>query len=150
MKTKIFLQKAIKLKNLTTINILLLLSYIITTREKLSSEIFDQNLNQANLATKANIANFIDNTDFNRKFWNSATKTKLNSEWGKIQKLHAFYSSYSRGKSHFDGDDGTQKYSEFQPGFTYFKKPNSDRITAGSLKGCQKKELHLLIVLLDL
>ena len=68
MKTKIFLQKAIKLKNLTTINILLLLSYIITTREKLSSEIFDQNLNQANLATKANIANFIDNTDFNRKF----------------------------------------------------------------------------------
>lgn len=68
MKTKIFLQKAIKLKNLTTINILLLLSYIITTREKLSSEIFDQNLNQANLATKANIANFIDNTDFIRKF----------------------------------------------------------------------------------
>ena len=68
MKTKIFLQKAIKLKNLTTINILLLLSYIITTREKLSSEIFDQNLNQANLATTANIANFIDNTDFIRKF----------------------------------------------------------------------------------
>ena len=62
---QIFLQKAIELKNLTTINILLLLSYIITIREKFYSKILDQKLNHTNLATKVNIANFIDNTDFN-------------------------------------------------------------------------------------
>ena len=49
-----------------------------------------------------------------------AKKAELEAQQDKITKLQAFYSSYFRGKNHFE-DDGTQNYLVFQPICKYFE-----------------------------
>ena len=90
----------------------------ITTPEfnKLSTDVFNARLAQANLITK---------TDFDAKLSSLSRKiTKNKSKYllveNDLKKLKTFDSSYFRGKSHFE-EDGTQNYLAFQPMYRYFK-----------------------------
>ena len=53
-----------------------------------------------------------------------------------------FHSSYFLGKSHFEDEDGMQKYLVFQPVFKYCKTPtNSDMVMAWKCKGLSEESI---------
>ena len=62
-------------------------------------------------------------TAWNKQVARLATKGELKVEKVKVsyKKVQVFYSSYFRGKSHFE-DDATQNYLLFQPMYRYHKK----------------------------
>ena len=62
-------------------------------------------------------------TAWNKKVARLATKGELKVEKVKVsyKKVKVFYSSYFRGKRHFE-DDATQNYLLFQPMYRYLKK----------------------------
>ena len=88
--------------------------YIDTQKfNKLSADVFNTRLAQANLITK---------TDFDFKLSRKITKNKSKHSLveNELNKLKTFDLSYFIGKSHFD-EDGTQNYLVFQPIIKYFK-----------------------------
>ena len=91
----------------------------ITTSEfnKLTAEVFDARLAQANLVAKTDYDTKLKSV--NRKITSNKTKHLLVEN--EFKKLKTFYSIYFRGKSHFE-EDGTQKYLVFQPMYRYFKR----------------------------
>ena len=59
----------------------------------------------------------------------AANKTKITSNEKELKTLKTFYSSYFRGKSHFE-EDGTQNYLVFQPISRYFQViTNTDNVS---------------------
>ena len=74
---------------------------------KLSGEIFEAKIKQANLAIQENFGNFIDYSNLDKKLANLATKAELESKQKQKTKkmLQAFDSSCVRGKSRFE-DNG--------------------------------------------
>ena len=93
----------------------------ITTPEfnKLTAENFAARLAQANVATKSDIVNFVDKTDFDDKLKNlnkkvASNKTKHLLVENELKKLQPFDSSLFIGQSHFN-NDGLQLFLIFQP-----------------------------------
>ena len=92
------------------INISLLLNLI-------TAENFPARLPQANLATKSDIVNFVDKTDFDDKLKNlnkkvTSNKTKLLLVANELKKLQTFDSSLFTGQSYFR-NDGAQFFLIF-------------------------------------
>ena len=70
-----------------------------------------------------------------------------------LKKLGKFDAAYFRGKSYFDGDDGTQPYLVFQPMYKYFKtsvKGSTTYISSWESKGLSNEKIvllpHLIII----
>ena len=83
---------------------------------KLTADVFNARIAQANLITK---------TEFNAKLSNlnrniTANKSKHLLVENELKKLKTFDSSSFIGKSHFE-EDGVQNYLVFQPIIRYFK-----------------------------
>ena len=83
---------------------------------KLTADVFNARIAQANLITK---------TEFNAKLSNlnrkiTANKSKHLLVENELKKLKTFNSSSFIGKSHFE-EDGVQNYLVFQPVIRYFK-----------------------------
>ena len=63
-----------------------------------------------------------------------------------LKKLEKFDAAYFRGKSYFDGNDGSQNSLVFQVGEKYFKNSsgsNSSKITIWKSKGLSSQSLNL-------
>ena len=60
------------------------------------------------------ISNLVKKADYDAKILDIKLNILL-----QLVKLQAYYSSYFRGKSHFE-DDGTQNYLVYQPRYRYF------------------------------
>ena len=110
--------------------------YIDTSEfNKLTADVFNVRLAQANLMTK---------TDFNAKFPSFSRKITQNKSKhllveNKLNKLKTFDSDYFIGKSHF-GEDATQNYLVFQPMYRYLKMiTNTDYISSWKSKGLSAK-----------
>ena len=93
----------------------------LTTPEfnKLTAENFAARLAQANLATKNDIANLVNKTDFDDKLKTlnkkiTSNKTKHLLVENEFKKLHTFDSSLFTGQNYSD-NDGAQLYLIFQP-----------------------------------
>ena len=102
----------LKRKLLIMINILLLLNLI-------TAENFPARLAQANLATKSDIVNFVDKTDFDDKLKNlnkkvTSNKTKHVLVAIELKNLQTFDSSLFTGQSYFN-NGGAQCFLIFQP-----------------------------------
>ena len=98
---------------------------------KLTADVFNARIAQANLITK---------TEFNAKLSNlnrkiTANKSKHLLVENEFKKLKNFDSSSFIGKSHFE-EDGVQNYLVFQPIIRYFKViTNTDHISSWKSKG---------------
>ena len=98
---------------------------------KLTADVFNARIAQANLITK---------TEFNAKLSNlnrkiTANKSKHLLVENELNKLKTFDSGYFIGKSHFE-EDGVQNYLVFQPIIRYFKViTNTDHISSWKSKG---------------
>ena len=91
--------------------------YIDTSEfNKLAADVFNEEILQANLITKADFDAKL--SSFNKKITQNKTKHLLVEN--KLNKLKTFDSRYFIGKSHFE-EDGTQNYLVFQPMYRYFK-----------------------------
>ena len=113
--------------------------YIDTSEfNKLTSDVFNARLAQANLITK---------TDFNAKLSSrkiTQNKSKHLLVENELNKLKTFDSGYFIGKSHF-GEDGTQNYLVFQPIYRYFKMiTNTDYISSWKSKGLSSESFKPL------
>ena len=88
----------------------------ITTPEfnKLSTDVFNPRLAQANLITKTDCDAKL--SSLNRKITTNKAKHYLVEN--ELKKLKTFDSSYFRGKNYFEGD-GAQNYLVFQPMYKY-------------------------------
>ena len=82
----------------------------------LTASVFNARLAQANLITKTDFDAKL--SSLNRKI--TANKSKHLLVENELKNLKTFYSSYFRGKSHFE-EDGSQNYLVFQPMYIYFK-----------------------------
>ena len=108
-------------------------NYIDTSEfNKLTADVFNERISQANLITKTNFDAKL--SGLNRKITQNKTKHLLVGN--KLNKLKTFDSGYFIGKSHFE-EDGTQNYLVFQPMSIYFNR--------GNLKDCLMKILTLLL-----
>ena len=101
----------------------------ITTPElnKLTAENFAARLAQVNLASKNDIANFVNKTDFDDKLKNlnkkvTSNKTKyvfdeneLNELSKKAEAISTKYYSFFLGRMYFTSDDGSQNKFVYQP-----------------------------------
>ena len=101
----------LKRKLLIMINISLLLNLI-------TAENFPARLAQANLATKSDIVNFVDKTDFDDKLKNlnkkvTSNKTKHLPVANELKNLQTFDSSLFTGQSYFN-NGGAQFFLIFQ------------------------------------
>ena len=99
----------------------------ITTPEfnTLAASFFNASLAQANLVAKTDFDNSASSLDSKI----AANKTKITSNENELKTLKTFYSSYFRGKSHFE-EDGTQNYLVFQPISRYFQViTNTDNVS---------------------
>ena len=83
---------------------------------KLTADVFNAGIAQANLITKTKFDSKLSN--LNRKITKNKTDHLLFQK--DLNKLQTFDSSYFIGKGHFE-EDGTQNYSFFQPISRYFK-----------------------------
>ena len=91
--------------------------YIDTSEfNKLTADVFNARLAQANLITKTDFDAKL--SSLNRKITSNKTKHLLVEN--ELNELKAFDSSYFISKSHFD-EDGTQNHLVFQPMSKYFK-----------------------------
>ena len=90
----------------------------ITTPEinTLAADVFNARLAQVNLIIKTDFDAKL--SSLNRK--STANKSKHLLVDNELKKLTTFYSSYFRGKSHFE-EDGTQNYLVFHPMYRYLK-----------------------------
>ena len=90
----------------------------ITTPEfnKLTADVFNAILAQANLITKTIFDNTVSNVDSKI----AENKTKKKSIENELKKLKTFDLSYFTGTKHFE-EDGTRNYLVFQPIRRYFK-----------------------------
>ena len=107
----------------------------ITTPEfnKLTAETFAARLRQANLASKNDIANFINKTDFDNKLSGfnkriNSNKTKhvvveneLNQLLNKIKVISKKDYSFFLGRTYFTSNDGLQNTFVYQPTFSTIK-----------------------------
>ena len=108
-------------------------NYIDTSEfNKLTADVFNERISQANLITKTNFDAKL--SGLNRKITQNKTKHLLVGN--KLNKLKTFDSGYFIGKSHFE-EDGSQNYLVFQPMSIYFNR--------GNLKDCLMKILTLLL-----
>ena len=108
-------------------------NYIDTSEfNKLTADVFNERISQANLITKTNFDAKL--SGLNRKITQNKTKHLLVGN--KLNKLKTFDSGYFIGKSHFE-EDGSQNYLVFQPMSIYFNR--------GNLKDCLMKILILLL-----
>ena len=104
---------------------------------KLTADVFNARIAQANLITK---------TEFNAKLSNlnrkiTANKSKHLLVENELNKLKTFDSSYFIGKSHFE-EDGVQNYLVFQPIIRYFKViTNTDHISSWKSKGLSAESI---------
>ena len=119
---------------------------------KFTAENFDLRLKGANLASKSDIANFLNKTHFDNKLVSfnrriNSNKTKHVLVENELKKLQIFNSSLFIGQSYFN-TDGTQLYLIFQPIYktitTFYGLKHT--ISDGNLKDCQMKNLNLLIL----
>ena len=85
----------------------------------MTAETFAARLAQENLATKSDIANFANKTDFDEKFKNlnkivTSNKTKYLLVENEFKRLQTFDSSLFIGESYFN-NDVAQLFLTFQP-----------------------------------
>ena len=104
---------------------------------KLTADVFNARIAQANLITK---------TEFNAKLSNlnrkiTANKSKHLLVENEFKKLKNFDSSSFIGRSHFE-EDGVQNYLVFQPIIRYFKViTNTDYISSWKSKGLSTESI---------
>ena len=109
------------------------------TFNKLTADVFNVRLAQANLITKTKFDAKLLNR--NRKF--AANKSKHLLVENELNKLKTFDSSYFIGKSHFE-EDGVQNYWAFQLIIRYFKVntiANTDYVSSWKSKGLSAESI---------
>ena len=122
----------------------------ITTLEfnKLTTENFKARLAQANLVTKTDFDDKLQN--LNRKVTSYKTEHLIGEN--ELKKLQKFDAAYFRGKNYF-GDDGRQNCLVYQPTEKYFKRIVMVLVLLtlfhrGKLKDCLINQINHLIKLL--
>ena len=121
--------------NLRTI----ILTNILILQSKLTKDVFNARLAQANLITKTDFDAKL--LSLNRKITQNKTKHLLVEN--ELNKLKTFDSSYFIGKSHF-AEDSTQNYLVFQPIIMYFKVDtitNTDYVSSWKSKGLSAESI---------
>ena len=91
-------------------------TFLFQNLKKLSAEVIDTRLKQADLVTKTDFDDKIKSQ--NQKI--NSNKTKHLLVENELEKLKIFDLSYFKSKSHFE-EGGTQNYLVFQPMYRYFK-----------------------------
>ena len=81
--------------------------FTISSYKKFKSDIIDAKIEHKKSVNKSNISNFQKISELNTKLEKLATKAELKAKQDKKEKVVAFDSSYSYGKSCF-GNDGFQ------------------------------------------
>ena len=90
-------------------------TFLLQNLKKLSAEVIDTRLKQADFVTKTDFNDKIKSQ--NQKF--NPNKTKHLLVENELEKLKTFDLSYFKSKSHFE-EGGTQNYLVFQPMYRYF------------------------------